>query len=295
MDRAVACALSVIPLNRRPGPTIEPPIWQPRVRRHRSRRLRRRRKRARIKRATNERIQALIRQLGHPRFTVRRSAASELRQIGAEAFDLLHAATDDSDPEVAASARYLLRQIAVRWVHSDDSAAVRALLRDYGQQRDELRVARLEAGQAAQQRGRRRIVPHRAVRPLAVGFSPGGAGDYSAGRAVQPSGRRSTPRSWATSWAQARVRRARGSANTGASFAIRPPRSPWQQLIDEETKQLEANADDTSTEIVIGLLWNLADVHRQLDRQQDLVDTVDRMMELDPTRRKTWPCSCFPG
>ena len=29
---------------------------------------------------------------------------------------------DDSDPEVAASARYLLRQITVRWVHSDDSA-----------------------------------------------------------------------------------------------------------------------------------------------------------------------------
>jgi tetratricopeptide (TPR) repeat protein len=31
----------------------------------------------------------------------------------------------------------------------------------------------------------------------------------------------------------------------------------------------------------LGLLWNLADLHRGLDRQQDLIDTVDRMMELD--------------
>src|SRR5688572_21659560 len=58
-----------------------------------------------VQRATNEKIETLIRQLGHPRFTIRRSAASELRQIGAEAFDLLNAASNDSDPEVAASAR----------------------------------------------------------------------------------------------------------------------------------------------------------------------------------------------
>ena len=166
------------------GPTIEPPIWQPRVRRHRSRPLA---TRHRIKRQRNERIQALIRQLGHPRFTIRRSAASELRQIGAEAFDLLNAASNDSDPEVAASARYLLREITVRWVHSGDSAAVRALLRDYGQQRDELRVARLDGlAKLPNSEGVACVVPHCPFRPLAVGFSSGGVGDHSTGRAAKP-------------------------------------------------------------------------------------------------------------
>jgi hypothetical protein len=59
---------------------------------------------------STRRIEKLIDELGHPRFTVRRAAANELRRIGPEAFDLLHAATAHTDPEVAASARYLLRQ-----------------------------------------------------------------------------------------------------------------------------------------------------------------------------------------
>ena len=233
--------------------------------------------------ANNERIQALIRQLGHPRFTIRRSAASELRQIGAEAFDLLNAASNDSDPEVAASARYLLREITVRWVHSGDSAAVRALLRDYGQQqrRAAFRPFRWP-GQASQQRRRKCFMPHRAFRPLAARFSSGGVGDHSTGS--NGSSQRTpidpdvvgqelgTSTRAASTWLRQYLVQLRDPAASVAS---------WQQLVDEETKQLEENADDTSTEIVLGLLWNLADLHRELDRQQDLVDTVDRMMELD--------------
>jgi tetratricopeptide (TPR) repeat protein len=233
-------------------------------------------------RATNERIQALIRQLGHPRFTIRRSAATELRQIGAEAFDLLNAASNDSDPEVAASARYLLREITVRWVHSGDSAAVRALLRDYGLQRDELRVARLGdlaklpnsegvgalcriarfdrsplvSRQAALAiiRPDERLIERTQIDPDVVGQELG------------------TSTRAASTWLRQYLVQLRDPA---ASVAT------WQQLADEETKQLEASADDTSTEIVLGLLWNLADLHRELDQQQDLVETVDRMMELD--------------
>src|SRR5687767_8777620 len=37
--------------------------------------------------AANARIRQLIRKLGDPHFTARRSAANEIRQIGAEAFD----------------------------------------------------------------------------------------------------------------------------------------------------------------------------------------------------------------
>src|SRR4051812_16950184 len=45
---------------------------------------------------TKEHIEQLIRNLGSAQYTARRAAASELRQIGAEAFDLLFAATDDA-------------------------------------------------------------------------------------------------------------------------------------------------------------------------------------------------------
>jgi hypothetical protein len=93
--------------------------------------------------ATQQRVQELIRELGSPRYSVRRAAAIELRQIGAEAFDLLHAASDDSDPEIAASARYLLRQISVRWVQSDDPAAVRAILREFARESEPARLQRI--------------------------------------------------------------------------------------------------------------------------------------------------------
>src|SRR5438552_14728873 len=66
---------------------------------------------------TNEkRIEQLIHDLGSSNYSARRLAANEIRQIGAKAFDLLYQATDDKDPEVAASATYLLRQIPVRWL-----------------------------------------------------------------------------------------------------------------------------------------------------------------------------------
>jgi tetratricopeptide (TPR) repeat protein len=235
-----------------------------------------------VQRATNEKIKALIRQLGHPRFTIRRSAASELRQIGAEAFDLLNSASNDSDPEVAASARYLLREITVRWVHSGDSAAVRALLRDYGQQRDELRVARLE--------GLAKLPNSEGVAALCriARFDRSPLVSRQAALAIIRPDERSSQR---TPIDAEVVSQELGTSTRAASMWLRqylvqlrdPAASvaPWQQLVDEETKQLEANADDTSTEVVLVLLWNLADLHRELDHQQDLVDTVDRMMELD--------------
>ena len=86
--------------------------------------------------SSDARIGELIRQLGSSQYTVRRSAANEIRKIGPEAFDQLHAATDSADPEIAANSRYLMRQIAVRWTRSDDSATVRRLMRGYDDRND---------------------------------------------------------------------------------------------------------------------------------------------------------------
>jgi tetratricopeptide (TPR) repeat protein len=231
--------------------------------------------------ATRPHIEALIRELGHPRFSARRAAASELRQIGPEAFDLLHAATNDTDPEVAASARYLLRQIAVRWVQNDDSPAVRALLRDFGSRADEARLSRVDelAGLAGGEGlaglcriarfDRSPLVSRRAALAIIRPDEQSAAATTVDPEVVERELALSTRES--ATWLRRYLEQLRDPA---ASVAF------WEKLVDEEAARLEQNADDTSAEIVLGLLWNLADVHRQLDNRQALLAVLDRMVGL---------------
>jgi hypothetical protein len=55
----------------------------------------------------------------------------------------------------------------------------------------------------------------------------------------------------------------------------------WPELIDEEQQLLAQYSSDTSPAIVLGLLWNVADVHRRLGDQEALLALVDRMVALD--------------
>jgi tetratricopeptide (TPR) repeat protein len=233
-------------------------------------------------------IQQLIGQLGDPRYAARRAAAGELRQIGAEAFDQLHEASGHSDPEIAASARYLLRRISVRWVQSDDSPSVRSLLRDYDRQPANVRLRRVEAlstlaggeGAAGLCRiarfDRSPIVSRMAA--LAIIRPEEG---YDSTSHVDP---------------QVFERELGGSSRVAADWLRRylvqlgdPAASVayWQKLIDDEAAQLEQNAADTSPAIVTGLLWNLAELHRQLENRAAIFDVVDRMMGVDPNAVET--------
>jgi hypothetical protein len=228
-------------------------------------------------------IDGLIRQLGDPRYTTRRAAASQLRQIGAEAFDALHAATDDADPEVAASARYLLRQIAVRWVQSDDAPAVRVALRDYDRQSENNRLRRVQE--------LARLADGDGVAGLCriARFDRSPLVSRTAALAIiRPDDRRST----AVQVDPEIVERELGASTRASTIWLRrylvqlrdPAASTayWEKLIDEEATRLKQFADDTSPEIVTGLLWNLADVYRQLGNTKAIAGVVDRMVELDP-------------
>ena len=234
-----------------------------------------------LAKAQQERIQKLIHDLGSSHYTTRRAAASELRQIGAEAFDSLHAATEDADPEIAASANYLLRQIAVRWVQPDDPAALRTLLSQYGQEAESVRLQRVKQLAKLSQGGgtvglcriarydRSSIVSRTAA--LAI-IRPN---DADAPRPpIDP----------------AQIEQELGGSTRASATWLRqylaqlrdPPASiaAWKQQIDQESARFEKNATETSNEILIGLLWNLADLHRQAGDQPALVATVDRMLEL---------------
>jgi tetratricopeptide (TPR) repeat protein len=231
--------------------------------------------------ARQEHIQKLIDDLGNPRFATRRSASNELRQIGAEAFDALNAATENPDLEIAASANYLLRQIAVRWVQVDDPAAVRSLLRQYGQEQEPTRLQRIEmlarlpqgAGSAALCRiaryDRSPIVSRTAA--LAI---------------IRPKDAEATRPKLEASQADAELG---GSTRTAAGWLHQyvaqfhdPPASiaVWKKLIDQESARLEKSSAETSNEILLGLLWNLADLYRQTGDQTALTGVLDRMLVL---------------
>ncbi|MEX2175786.1 MAG: tetratricopeptide repeat protein [Pirellulaceae bacterium] len=86
----------------------------------------------------------LIKQLGAEDFAARETAQSKLAQLGLEAFDALHVAQNDNDPEVALRARHLVRSMSVRWFQESDAPAVVRILSGYGDQSEGERRVRIE-------------------------------------------------------------------------------------------------------------------------------------------------------
>lgn len=82
--------------------------------------------------ALQVRITQLIEQLGDDRFAARERAERELLAIGRGAFDQLKAAESFPDPEIAARARFLARQLVFEWAQPDDPAFLREWMSDYG-------------------------------------------------------------------------------------------------------------------------------------------------------------------
>lgn len=230
--------------------------------------------------ATNDRIQKLIRELGSPRYSARRAAASELRQIGAEAFDLLHAATEDADPEVAASANYLLRQIAVRWVQPEDSQAVRSALRQYGQEPEATRLQRVEQLAHIPQAGgvgalcriarfdRSPIVSRKAALAIIQPRDPSDPRPTIDAAVVEQ--QLGTSSRSSSQWLRQFVAQQRDPA-----AAI----SGWKQIVGQEVGRAGKNGD-TTNEIMIGLHWNLADLYRQVGDEAAVIASLDQMMSL---------------
>src|SRR3954447_1138402 len=89
------------------------------------------------------RIAERIEQLGSPEFAVREKATRELIQIGLPAFDALQAAQFHRDLEIGLRAKYLVGSAQVAWSRDDDPPEVKAILKGYGQQREDERKTRI--------------------------------------------------------------------------------------------------------------------------------------------------------
>ncbi len=79
-----------------------------------------------------KRIAALIGQLGDEHYATRQQAQSELHEIGVPALEQLQAAVFNTDPQIASSARYLLRSSFKNWTNEKDPLEVQKLLLNYG-------------------------------------------------------------------------------------------------------------------------------------------------------------------
>lgn len=102
--------------------------------------------------APEQRIERLIEELGHEKYTVRERAQKELAELGFEAYDALRAAANHEDLEIATRAKYLLLLIPARWSLENEPPEVRRYLSYYQSGASEVRsvvlsdLARLSLG-----------------------------------------------------------------------------------------------------------------------------------------------------
>jgi tetratricopeptide (TPR) repeat protein len=229
---------------------------------------------------TKEHVEQLIRDLGSPHYTTRRAASIELRQIGAEAFDMLFAATDAPDPEVAASANYLLRQIPVRWIQADDPPAVRSVMRQFARESEASRRKRVEQLDRLSGDGTKAL-----CRIARYDRSPlvSRAAALAIIRPSQKPGRQSRPEPQVVEQELGSSTRVSATWLRQYLAQLRDPASSvpaWKQLIAQESARFDKNSGETSNDIVLGLLWNAAELYRQIGERQELNAALDRMMGL---------------
>ncbi|QDU54865.1 hypothetical protein [Aeoliella mucimassa] len=89
----------------------------------------------------SDEVGKLIQALGSSRYVTRREAEQKLLEFGMKAFDQIDASTSNADPEIAASCRYLVSELTVRWTRRDDVPQVKAELTGYANLDEDERIA----------------------------------------------------------------------------------------------------------------------------------------------------------
>lgn len=249
------------------------------------------------------RVAELIQQLGADDYFAREKAQTELVEIGAEAFDALSQAAERiRDVEISERIAYLLRTIRVRWVEPTDAADVRNLMQNYEGMGEQDRQKTIEALAAlpgtAPLAALCRIIrfePSQALSKraaLAVLNQKPSADEKWADRAAAlESGIATGPRP-ATEWIRAYLKEHDDPQAGAAAFA---------DLIDGEERLLRQFPQRTSPDIVMGLLRRQAEAYKRLDRPQEMVAALIRMVAYVPddptvlnevlqtlTERKDW-------
>ena len=237
-----------------------------------------------------QRIERLIRQLGHDEFQERERAQNELLKLGTDAFDALQAALEHEDIEVAARAQYLVRMIRVDWSRAGDSAAVKVQLKEYeglDANTRSLRIAALgalpnEEGLSALCRIVRfektpLLAKHAALKILARKLPP--ATDHAQrGQVILDSlGQCQTP---AAQWLRLEVR-----TRQQPEAAV----AEWSKAVAAEETVLSRKPSESQNEIVLALLRRQVSLLEQLSRHDEVQATMIRMLDFEQATTETLP------
>lgn len=228
-----------------------------------------------------EQVASLIAELGKSRYVTRRMAEQKLLEIGMEAFDQIDAATDHPDPEIAASCKYLLSQMTVRWTRRDDPPQVTRFLSGYADQDEDDRqvtVSQLES------------LPDNMGLPALCRicrYDPSPLVSRAAAVAVMDIGEFKV----AKGADEARLmREAMGSSVRPAAHWVRlfavqiesPEQAvkPWNEAVDRELQLADApDADEELAGHGIMLLWNLVRLHLQQGNEAEFLEVAQRVAD----------------
>ncbi len=214
-------------------------------------------------------IEQLISQLGSELYYDRRYAEEQLIRRGADVFDQLRTAQENSDLEIATRAHYILQRINISWVRSEDSAEVKAAMRKYGdlshterrKRMDRLLALADDEGLGALCRIVRYEPSPQLARAAALAIMqtsvPNGVVERVAVIRQELGDTRRAPVEWLRAYGEQ---------------LEQPERvfDRWLTLIDEELALLAEGSSDTKTAIILELI----DFHLEVCRENPLAEAV---------------------
>lgn len=231
--------------------------------------------------AAPQRIDELIRRLGDKDYYVRQQAQEELGRLGFQAFDALSAAAESDDLEIASRARYLLRLMRVEWTAAGDPPEVKQCLQDYESQNAagrEMRMALLA-----------RLPEGRGIPALCrlVRFEKSSALSKSAAAAFLSRAKTDPPRPETVE----AIRKALNKCNrpgavwllawTRLGEAPGPAMAEWSKFIADEHVLLQRTPNESSPEIVSGLVRFQVEWLRKLGKGDEAGEAIRRLVSLE--------------
>lgn len=236
----------------------------------------------------DQQVGELINQLGSPEFARRERAQAALERLGLVAFDALRDAQQHEDIEIALRAKYLVRRLQVRWYDEQDSAEVRRVLRDYGQQSESERRSRMERLSALEDgqgllalcrlvrfESELRLAKHAALlimnSPLPVDAEPRSELGQRLLEGISLS--KNPAAVWVKTFAESLTR-------------SQPGQLPWDEIIADEKETLAHFPERTSPEIVVELLRWRAEQLFAADQRAAAEPLVKDSLELLSAKRE---------
>jgi tetratricopeptide (TPR) repeat protein len=235
-----------------------------------------------------DRVDKLIEQLGNDDYFIRERAQQSLARIGFEAFDALEAAENHDDVEVASRAKYLVSHMQIEWTVDSDPPEVKRLLQNYGLKDEAVHLALL--GQLIDLPDDKGLpVLCRLVRfdksvllsklaALAIVEQKGvSAGRWPAREQAIADNLGHSPRPGAE-WLRAHVI---GHKDPVAGVEL------WGKLAEAEQFSLAGQPQQTQTQIVCALWRQQVAALRKLDRRDEAVGAMMRIVDLEEGSNET--------